>query len=80
MISIKENMIEILIVLKASIVLFLYYSFESIYIFLAQFAPNKSAFHAGMMDAKDIVSLIFSIVVLLIATLKLIKQYKNRNT
>lgn len=77
--SVKEYMEEILIILKTSIALFLYWSFDVIYIFLAQFATDKNNFHENIMNAKDLVGLLLSIVLLLIAVLKLYKLYKNRN-
>lgn len=75
----KEYMAEILIVLKTAIAIFLYWSFDRIYLFLAQFVPNKTLFHEYMMNAKDLVGLLLSIVLLFIGILKLYKLYKNRN-
>lgn len=77
--AIKEHMTGLIILLKTAIVFVLYWSFDTMYIFLAQFSPNKTSFHDWMMNAKDIIGISFSIVALLIAILKLRKEYKHRN-
>lgn len=77
--TVKEYMAEILIILKTAIAIVLYWSFDKIYIFLAQFTPNKSSFHDWMMNAKDFIGVLLSIVLLFIAILKCYKLYKNRN-
>lgn len=76
----KEYMEGLIILFKTSIAFAFYWSFDAMYLFLVQLSPDKSKFHDWMMNAKDIIGIIFSIVLLLIAVLKLIKQYKNRNT
>ena len=73
---VKEHILELMIVVKTALVLALFWSFDSIYLAIANIVPVNN-FHEIMVDAKDVVSLIFSLIVLVIGVFKLKKEIKS---